>query len=83
MQVFKAFLRILRKKLPIAMIWVVVFLMIAIGVTTNNSSPFPLQKINLTSVYLMKIRLLKVKHWFPIWESIITSFLLSRSRIPF
>ena len=40
MQVFKAFLRILRKKLPIAMIWVVVFLMIAIGVTTNNSSPF-------------------------------------------
>ena len=36
MQVFKAFLRILRKKLPIAMIWVVVFLMIAIGVTTNK-----------------------------------------------
>ena len=40
MQVFKAFLRILRKKLPTAMIWVVTFLMIAIGVTTNNSSPF-------------------------------------------
>ena len=64
MQVFKAFLRILRKKLLTAMIWVVVFLIIAVGVTT-------------------KIRLLKVKHWFPIWESIITSFLLSRSRIPF
>ena len=40
MQVFKAFLRILRKKLPTAMIWVVVFLIIAVGVTTNNSSPF-------------------------------------------
>ena len=32
MQVFKAFLRILRKKLPTAMIWVVVFLIIAVGV---------------------------------------------------
>ena len=40
MQVFKAFLRILRKKLLTAMIWVVVFLIIAVGVTTNNSSPF-------------------------------------------
>ena len=40
MQVFKAFLRILRKKLPTAMIWVVVFLIITVGVTTNNSSPF-------------------------------------------
>ena len=40
MQVFKAFLRILQKKLLTAMIWVVVFLIIAVGVTTNNSSPF-------------------------------------------
>ena len=36
MQVFKAFLKVLRKRLPIAMIWIVVFLVISIVVSNTQ-----------------------------------------------
>lgn len=44
MQVFKAFFQILRKNLPTAMVWVVVFLIIAAGVTMNNNDPFSFEE---------------------------------------
>ena len=37
MQVFKAFLKVLRKRLPIAMIWIVVFLVISIVVSNTQT----------------------------------------------
>lgn len=40
MQVFNAFLKVMLKKLPVAMIWVIVFLIISVVVANTNNSSF-------------------------------------------
>lgn len=44
MQVFNAFLKVLRKKMPVAMIWIIIFLTIAIVFVKTNNSTFTFEE---------------------------------------
>ena len=44
MQVFNAFLKVLRKKMPVAMIWIIIFLIISIIFVKTNNSTFTFEE---------------------------------------